>query len=97
MLQCGIRSVIPLDSFQNHFVLHAANIAQTRRPAKELMSMRQWGEAVAALSQRPLSLRQMDQIVFEQYNLHMMDPERFYGKSKWAWNITIEPEAQVPY
>ena len=49
------------------------------------------------MAQRPLSLRQMDQIVFEQYNLHMMDPERFRGKCKWAWNITIEPEAQLPY
>jgi hypothetical protein len=59
--------------------------------------MRDWADLIGEkLVQDPIiTLRDMDTIVFEQYNMHLIDRESFV-KSKWAWNITIDAEAQVP-
>lgn len=97
ILQCGLKRVIPIDTFFNHMVHHSSNKAQVRRPNKELLNMRDWDTLLEDKLKAPaITLRQMDSITFDQFNLYLVDPSRFERTSRWAWNVTIDPAARIP-
>jgi hypothetical protein len=91
VLQCGVRRVIPAEHLQNFMIHHAENKAQKRRLRTELLSARDWMRLAIEKSQSPISIEEAyDDIIFHQYNLHLVNPDAFAGKSKWTWGVESE-------
>lgn len=91
VLQCGVRRVIPAEHLQNFMIHHAENKAQKRRLRTELLSAREWMRIAIKKSQSPISIDEAyDDIIFHQYNLHLVDRDAFAGKSKWTWGVESE-------
>ena len=51
---------------------------------------------VAEKAQTPITLDEAYRIVFEQYNMHLIDPSRFNKTSNWTWEVEHEPEGCIP-
>jgi hypothetical protein len=101
ILQCGMRRIIPADRFQQFMIHHSVNKAQRRRVRREELTPNDW---LALIAQRTSAeqIKTLDEmynstngIVFEQYNLHMIDRAKLEG-AKWSWEVEDEPEAGIP-
>ena len=91
VLQCGVRRLVPAEHIQSFMIHHAENKAQTRRLRSELLNARDWLRIVAEKAKRPITLQEAyDGIVFHQYNLHLIDTNKFAGKSRWSWTVEKE-------
>lgn len=91
VLQCGVRRLVPAEHIQSFMIHHAEDKAQTRRLRSELLNARDWLRIVVEKAKRPITLQEAyDDIVFHQYNLHLIDPSKFAGKSRWSWPVEKE-------
>ena len=95
ILQCGLRRLVPADHIQSYMIHHAENKAQKRRLRSELLNARDWLRIVAQKAKAPITIQQAyNDIIFHQYNLHLIEPQRFAGSSKWSWDVEAE-EPQI--
>lgn len=96
VLQCGLRRIIPSRNLQAFMMQHSTNKGQKRRLRKDLLNARDWlqlvGDKIAKAQNEPF--KQLEEvyntIIFQQYNLHLMRPEKYKGKSKWSWSLPSE-------
>jgi len=95
VLQCGLRRVIPVDHFQSHMILHSSNKAQNRRPRSELLNMRDWMLLIRNKSKTPLTVEEAYEVIHEQYNMHLMRPEKYIGKSLFSWNVSERAKSSI--
>mmetsp|Transcript_14484 Transcript_14484/g.24081 ORF Transcript_14484/g.24081 Transcript_14484/m.24081 type:complete len:124 (+) Transcript_14484:415-786(+) len=102
ILQCGLRRIIPLEHFQLFMIHHGTDKAQKRRLRRELLTMNNWTEIVrqklyeaesqimtaGADHSAILSVEEAQgRIMFQQYNLHLMDTELLRAQGvKWQWD-----------
>lgn len=96
VLQCGLRRIVPLDHLQTFMIQHTTNKAQKRRLRRELLNMTDWMRIVDVKAKHPISLDEAYKIIYEQYNLHLIDTKLFEGRSKWSWEVEEEPEGCIP-
>jgi len=93
ILQCGMRRVIPVEHYQQFMIHHATDKAQHRRPRSELLNARQLHEVVTEKAQSPITIEEAyNTHIFNQYNLHLVNPAKFEGKSAWSWGVPREGE-----
>jgi ribosomal protein S17 len=91
VLQCGVRRIIPLDHLQTFMIHHTVDKAQKRRPRKELLTMSDWMGLVDSMKKnRTISLEEAYHMVHEQYNMHLIRPEKYNKKSKFTWEVEKE-------
>lgn len=91
VLQCGVRRVVPAEHLQSYMIHHAENKAQKRRLRTELLNARDWDRIVAQKAASPITIeRAYDEIVYQQYNLHLINKQAFEGKSKWTYGVERE-------
>ena len=82
------------NNWQDFMVHHSVNKAQTRRLRKELLNQRDWATLIHKKSAEPISIERASELVWQQYNLGGIDPEKFNTgdrQSKWDWNLPQEP------
>ena len=96
ILQCGMRRIVPVEHLQTFMIQHTTNKAQKRRLRRELLNMTDWRRIVDEKVEHPITLGEAYNIIYEQYNLHLIDPSEFKGKSKWSWKVEEEPSACIP-
>lgn len=96
VLQCGLRRIVPLNHLQTFMIQHTTNKAQKRRLRRELLNMTDWMRIVDEKSKHPITLDEAYKIIYEQYNLHLIDTKLFEGRSKWSWEVAEEPKGCIP-
>jgi len=93
VLQCGLRRIIPSRNLQSFMIQHSTNKGQKRRLRKDMLTAIEWLQLVAEKKSK-LDHQQLDEfyntIIRQQYNLHLIRPEQFLGKSKWSWELPSE-------
>ena len=96
ILQCGMRRVVPAGRIQDWMIHHTVDKAQKRRLRKELMNARDWKALVQSkFQQGAISIEEAyNNHVYNQYNLGLIEQDRFKGKSIWSWGVASE-EARV--
>jgi len=91
VLQCGLRRVIPVDHYEQFMIHHATDKAQHRRPRSELLNARQLRNVITEKMQNPITIEEAYEThIFHQYNLNLIDPAKFHGKSSWSWGVPAE-------
>ena len=86
-----MRRLVPAEHVQSFMIHHAENKAQTRRLRSELLTARDWMRIVLEKAKNPVTIEEAyDDIVYHQYNLHLINPKAFEGKSKWSWSVEKE-------
>lgn len=91
VLQCGVRRLIPVDHFEQSMIHHATDKAQHRRPRNELLNAVQLQAVVEEKMRAPITIDEAyNTLIFQQYNLHLMDKAKFDGKSLWSWEVPKE-------
>lgn len=95
VLQCGVRRVIPTQNFQSFLIFHSTNKARGRVDRRSHVSVSEWMELIKDRMQaRIISIEEAyNKIIFEQYNLHLLDKESLtnkWGTSRWYWGAEYE-------
>jgi len=87
VLQCGMRRIIPVEHFPLFMIHHSSNIAQKRRRRKEHLTMSNWSSIIAIKSLAPITIDEAyNTIIYQQYNLHLIEPKRFESTAKWSYH-----------
>lgn len=84
VLQCGMRRIVPVDHFQSFMIYHSSNKGYLRRKRKELLTITDWNSVIKLKT--PVSLKEAYDVIHQQYNLHLLRPHVFQGKSKFTFN-----------
>lgn len=91
ILQCGLRRLVPAEHIQSYMIHHAENKAQKRRLRSELLTARDWLKIVAEKAKAPITVEEAyNEIIYHQYNLHLIEPQKFAGASSWSWGVEVE-------
>ena len=91
-----MRRIVPVQNLQSFMIQHATNKAQKRRLRRELLNARDWLRVVEEKSKNPITLDDAYKIIYEQYNLHLINPKNFEPQSVWSWNVDTEEEGCIP-
>jgi hypothetical protein len=74
-----------LENIQSFRLHHLPNIGHKRRLKKELLSWENWSQILAEKKTHPLSVQYVyDNIIYQQYNLHLIDYRAIAGKVKFV-------------
>ena len=100
VLQCGVRRVIPTRNFQSFLIFHSTNKARGRVDRRSHVSVSDWVDLIKERMQASIiSIEDAyNKIIFEQYNLHLLDKESLankWGTSKWHWGTEYESPSLV--
>lgn len=100
VLQCGVRRVIPTHNFQSFLIFHSTNKARGRVDRRSHISVSEWMDLIKERMQASImSIEEAyNKIIFEQYNLHLLDKESLANKwatSKWYWGAEYESPSLV--